>query len=134
MFSAKKQIHTVDELISHLEHVEIDELQSDIPANVRAELKYMKSNISAILAYVAATQDQTVEPELLQAMLAVRRECIALNGMISKALLVMLLPVRATQFATYLSLSSQYESLSRLTHAMCSLAAPQLAANVALAL
>ena len=95
MFDAKNQIQTVEELISHLERVEIDQLQSDIPANVRAELRYMKRNISAILAFVAATQDVAAGSELHLAMTAVRRECIALNGMISKSLLMLLLPVRA---------------------------------------
>lgn len=134
MFNARHQVQTVEELISHLEHVEIDQLQSDISANVRAELRYMKKNTSAILAFVSATEGIASDSELYQAMTAVKRECIALNGMISKSLLMLLVPIDAVRSRSELFLADQYASLARKTLALCALSAPQLTEDLATAL
>ena len=131
MIARTKKILTVEELIAALEHIELDQLYSDIPANVRAELRYMKRNASAILEFVSCTHDATPGSELYQAMIEVRRECIALNGTISKLLLLMHLPLRAARSARCSLLAEHYETLARTTRAMCALAAPQFAPSMA---
>lgn len=134
MFDAKRRIHTVEELITQLERVELDQLQSDIPANVRAELRYIKKNTSAILAFISATQDVATDAELCLAMTLVKRECIALNGMISRALLMHFLPINTARSRSDFPLANHYASLARKTLAMCALAAPRLTAELSTAL
>ncbi|MGA3212252.1 MAG: hypothetical protein ABSD20_13180 [Terriglobales bacterium] len=138
MFKAsKKELRSVDELIIALEHIEEGELQSDIPANVRAELKRMKRNISSVLSFVSHSwhAEGAVDPELRRKMNEVRRECLLLNGIISKALLVQALRVGPAKLGTYTSRAmAKYFELMWAAHGMCLLTAPRQADELLAAL
>jgi len=80
---------SIEELISKLEHVEESELSSDIRANVRAELKRIRRNVSHILDFVAqlGQDDGEASLELQHLIGEVRRECLFINGMILRILI-----------------------------------------------
>jgi hypothetical protein len=118
---------SLEQLISALEHIEESELQSDIPANVRAELKRMKRNISAILTFVshAPRVESAATPELRAAMNEVRRNCLFINGMISKTLLLQALQLGPARIAAYTSRAmAKYAEMMQSAHEMCLIAAP----------
>jgi hypothetical protein len=120
----------LEQLISSLEHIEESELQSDIPANVRAELKRMKRNISAILGFISHSPlvESTISPELRAAMNEVRRDCLRINGTISKTLLLQALQLGPARIATYTGRAmATYGEMMRAAHEMCLIAAPRQA-------
>jgi hypothetical protein len=133
----KKEPQSIDELIAALEHIEESELQSDIPANVRAELKRMKRNISSILSFVSHSQflEDGMSPELRRVIRDVRRDCLLINSMISKALLMLTLRAGQAGMAEYTSSAMRkYLELMWDAHAMCLLTAPMQAEELLRAL
>jgi Zn-dependent oligopeptidase len=83
----KLDVLSIEELISRLEHVDENELQSDIRANVCAELRRIKRNLTAVLSFFEHSR-LPENPDLRQAASDVRRECIQLNAMISRILVL----------------------------------------------
>jgi hypothetical protein len=119
------KIASIEQLISHLEHIEQSELSSDIRENVRAELKRIKRNVSAVLAFTdhPGWLKPVAEPGLREAITNVRRECLALNGTISK--LLILQTIRADRWVEYSSvIMEQYVSMAEAIRQMCLLEAP----------
>ena len=110
---------SIETLISNLEHIEASELHSDIRANVRAELKRMKRNISAVLRFVAHSSplEAADSPELRKAILDVRRECLLINGMISRVLFLQVFSARPERWASYAARA--VEHYAEMTHAAC---------------
>lgn len=118
---------SIDELIATLEHVDISELASDIRSNVRVELKRMKRNISAVLRYIAyaAALPAAENLELHNAILEVRRECLRINGTISKVLLLQALWPSPGKWIDYTAIASvQYAQMAQAMHRICLIAAP----------
>lgn len=137
MFGAEKHICSIEELISNLERIELDQLESDIPANIRAELKYMRKNLTAVLSFVSHSdiRCQPADSELYQVMIAVRKECIALNGIISRVLVLQLLPIAPVKVVRFLPLAAvHYKNLSKATLDLCAVVAPQFTNSLAAAL
>lgn len=130
---AANAITSIEELIANLEHIEESELKSDIRQNVRAEVKRMKRNVSAILSFTAYSRSQQLEPALQQAIVEVRRECLAVNATISKFLILQMLHAEA--WAEYGSrVLDQYSGVVEAARQMCALAAPMRVQELAGAL
>jgi hypothetical protein len=113
---------SIEQLISQLEHIEESEIQSDIRANVRAELKRIKRNVSAILAFTSHSPSAD-NPQLQQAVSEVRRECLLINEMISRTLIL-----QALHAGTWMNYSSrvaeQYSAMSQAVRHVCVLTSP----------
>jgi len=121
------------ELIDNLEHIEIDQLHSDIPANVRAELSRVKKNLSLILAFLGnyAHLDSASEPELRDAINTLRSECMSLNLRLTRLLVLHFFRINALSESQYPILAvDQYQRIGRAICQMCQMAAPQLAAQL----
>jgi hypothetical protein len=128
MINKKDRILSFQELIDALEHVELDELQSDIPANVRAELARMKRNLAAILSFLGncAIPDPAVEPKLAEAINTVRQECMLLHLSISKMLLFHFFRLNLVVDSQFPSVAaSQYEHIRQAVCQICEMFAPQ---------
>lgn len=116
------EVKSFEQLISNLEHIEESEIHSDIRANVRAELKRMKRNVSAILAFASHSQSAG-NLQLQQAISDVRRECLLINATISRTLILQTL--HADKLMDYTSRATeQYSAMSEAVRQMCVLAAP----------
>lgn len=123
-------LQSIDELLVALEHIEESELQSDIPANVRAELKRMKRNITAVLSFLSHSPllREETRPELSQAMSELRRECLLVNSAITRALLMLTLRVRPAKLAEHTARAMRkYLELMWAAHGVCLLTVPQQA-------
>lgn len=127
-------IASIEQLISSLEHIEESELKSDIRPNVRAELKRIKRNVSAILAFTAhSPASQVADARLQWAIVDVRRECLAINSTVSKFLILQAL--HADIWLEYSSrVAEQYAAMTEAAKSMCALAAPLRAQELANAL
>ncbi len=113
---------SIEQLISRIEHIEVSEIQSDIRANVRAELKRIKRNVSAILAFTSHTPSAE-SVQLQQSISDVRRECILINANISRTLILQMM--HADKWTDYAShIAEQYSAMSEAVRAMCVLTAP----------
>jgi hypothetical protein len=118
---------SIEQLISILEPIEISELASDIRPNVRAELKRMKRNISAVLRFIghAAAQPAGGNPELHNAILEVRRECLAINGAVSRILLLQLFWPNPARWTAYTEqAAAHYAQMAQAMRQICLIAAP----------
>jgi len=118
---------SIEELISALEPIDANELASDIRSNVRVELKRMKRNISAVLRFIAhaAGQPAPENPELHDAILEVRRECLRINGTISKVLLLQALWPNPEKWITFTERAgAQYAQMAQAMQRICAIAAP----------
>ncbi len=137
MINRKTGILSVQELIDSLQHVELDQLQSDIPANVRAELTRMKSNLSAILSFLGncVNPDPTTEPRLCDTISTVRRECMSLHLTISKLLLFHFFRLNVVVDSQYpAQAAATYERISQALCEVFQMFAPQFTEQLGSAL
>ena len=133
----KKTILSFQELIDRLEHVEIDQLHSDIPANVRAELDRMKNNLSAILSFLGSciNPDPAIEPSLAEAISTVRQECMSLHLTISKILLIQFFRLNLFTYSQFPALAvTQYKQIGESVSQICLMFAPQYTEQLGAAL
>ncbi len=129
MTNAKTYTSSFQELIDGLEHIEVDQLHSDIPANVRAELKRLKRNLSAILSFLENCEHSTAtDPKLSIAIGAVRQECMSLHLTISKILLAQFFHLNVILDLQYPAQAAvQYRRICEQVCEMCQLSSPRLA-------
>lgn len=127
-------VHSFEELISRLEHIDESELQSDIRANVCAELRRIKRNLSAVLSLVDHSR-LPENPDLRRQASSIRRECILLNAMISRILVLYYFRIgqRVCMAATSKAVL-RYREMSEAACQMCQLVAPSYAESMARAL
>ena len=128
MFEKKADVRSFEELVRRLEHVELEQFDTDIRANVRAELPRMKRNIVAILSFLANCKEQkrTDLPEIYEAMSSVRRQCVDLNMAISR--LQVLLFFRIENLAAFQPsqvIIGPYQRLGDALRLMYQMSAPQ---------
>jgi len=127
MTNAKTHTLSFQELIDALEHIEVDQLHSDIPANVRAELKRLKRNLSTILSFLEnCERSSATDPELSIAIGAVRQECMSLHLTIYKILVLQFFRLNLVMNSQYPALAAaQYDHISQALRHMCQVCAPQ---------
>ncbi len=137
MINRKAGILSFQELIDTLEHIELDQLHSDIPANVRAELTRMNGNLSAILSFLGncVNPDPATEPKLCETISMVRRECMSLHLTISKVLLFQFFRLNLVTDSQYPALAAaKYEHISQAVCQLCQTFAPQFTEQLGSAL
>ncbi|MFB3918010.1 MAG: hypothetical protein ACE14M_14880 [Terriglobales bacterium] len=138
MFDDKRiNVTSLEQLISSLEHIEEMQFHSDIRANVRCELKRMRRNISAVLSFVSQSSRGEVKDdngELRRALDEVRRQCLAINGMITKCLILQYSPSLKLSMKYSSRVLASYEDMVRMARQMCQIAAPQFTEALAKAL
>jgi len=126
MIDNKKRALSFSDLIEALEHIEVDQLHSDIPANVSAELKHIKRNLSAILAFLPA-MDSTAEPALRESVRMVRQECMSLHVAIVKMVLLQFFRLSVVVDSQYPAvIAAQYQKLAQTMCQTCQMLSPQL--------
>lgn len=128
MIDKKTSIATFEDLIEALEHIEVDQLHSDIPANVRAELAHMKHNLAAILSFLGngVYPELSGEAGLRESISAIRHECMSLHLTISKLLFLHFFRLNVVADSRYATLAAaQYEHLSQAICQICQTFSPQ---------
>jgi hypothetical protein len=125
------------ELIDSLEHIEVDQLHSDVPANVRAELCRMKRNVAAILRFVGNEEqsDLAADRQVATAIKAIRQECMSLHLTITKTLLFHFFRLHLVMDSKFSAVvASQYQRLGQSLCEMCAICAPNFEAQLGNAL
>jgi hypothetical protein len=137
MLNKKAEILSFQQLIQDLEHIELDQLQCDIPENVDAELAHMKGNLAAVLAFLGhcGRPDAAADPQLCAAISTVRRECMSLNLTIFELRVLHFFRLNRIADSRYAALAAaQYEKLTMAVCQLCQISAPQLAEQLGSAL
>ena len=82
----KIEVRTIEELIQALHPVQVAVINSDLFEAALAELRLMKNNISAVLSFTSYSlaADTAKDVEFRHVVDEVRRECLLINGMISR--------------------------------------------------
>jgi hypothetical protein len=127
-------VYSIEQLISRLEHIEESELQSDIRANVCAELRRIKRNVSAVLSFI--DHSRLPDDPLLRATAAdVRRECILINGIISRTLFLYFVRIgRSACLDATSRVVGHYRGMAEATCQLCQLLSPSCTQSMAMAL
>jgi hypothetical protein len=118
-------VTSFEDLIRQLEPVEQSEISSDIPPNVRAELKRIKRNVSLILGFLShfPTVQEPDTADLGKAIVNVRQDCLAINATISR--LMILHTLRLQRWADDNSkISEQYAALAGAMRQLCMITVP----------
>jgi hypothetical protein len=125
-------VRSVEELIETLHPVQASAIHADRFEVAFWELRQMKSNVSAVLSfatYSLATRADS-DPELLQAIDEVRRECIVINGMISRIMFRKRWLFSASKIEDATDALLHYEGLTSAACRMCLMVAPELGNNL----
>ncbi len=125
------------QLIQDLEHIELDQLQSDIPENVDAELAHIKGNLTAVLAFLGQSgrTDAPADPQLCAAVSMIRHECMSLNLTILQVRVLHFFRLHRIADSRYAALAAaQYEKLTMAVCQLCQISAPQLTEQLGSAL
>jgi hypothetical protein len=137
MLNKKIEDFSFQQLIQGLEHIELDQLHSDIPENVGAELTHIRSNLAAVLAFLGHCQrpDSAADPQLCAAIGMVRRECMSLNLTIFQLRVLHFFRLNRIADSQYAALAAaKYEKLTVAVCELCQIAAPQLTEQLGSAL
>lgn len=128
----KIEVRSVEELIEALHPVQASAIRADEFEVAFWELRQMKSNVSAVLSfatYSAATRVES-DPELLQVVDEVRRECILINGMISRIMFRKRWLFSASKIEDLCDALLHYEGMTSTACRMCLIVAPELGNNL----
>jgi hypothetical protein len=128
MFDAQKnQVRTVEELILALHPVQTSALDSAHPEAAIAELRRMKSNISAVLAFTSHSlgKDLDREPEFRNVLDELRRECLLINGMISRIIFRQRWLFSVSKLEDIREVLTHYQEMAGVACRMCLLIAPE---------
>lgn len=137
MLNKGAEILSFQQLIQGLEHIELDQLHSDIPENVDAELAHIKGNLAAVLAFLGhcGRSDAAADPQLCDAISTVRRECMSLNLTILQLRVLHFFRLNRMADSRYAILAAaQYEKLTMAVCELCQISAPQLTEQLGSAL
>jgi hypothetical protein len=137
MFNKNAGGFSFQQLIQDLEHIELDQLQSDIPENVDAELAHIKRNLTAVLAFLGqcGRTDAPADPQLSAAVSMIRRECMSLNLTILQLRVLHFFRLHRLADSRYAALAAvQYEKLTMAVCQLCQISAPQLTEQLGSAL
>jgi hypothetical protein len=137
MLGRKTGVLSFEQLIQGLEHIELDQLHSDIPQNVDAELTHIRRNLSAVLAFLGNSADTgpAADPQLCAAISLVRRECMSLNLTILKLRALHFFRLDQIADSRYVALAAaQYEGMTQAVCQLCQMAAPQFTEQLSSAL
>jgi hypothetical protein len=128
----KFEVRSVEELIEALHPIHASAIHADQFEVAFWELRQMKSNVSAVLSfatYSAATRAES-DPELLQVVDEVRRECILINGMISRIMFRKRWLFASSKVEDVCEAFLHYEGMTRAACRMCLMVAPELGNNL----
>ncbi len=137
MLNKKAEILSFQQLIQGLEHIELDQLHSDIPANVDAELAHIKGNLAAVLAFLGhcGRPDAAADPQLCATINVVRRECMSLNLTIFQLRVLRFFRLDRIADSQYAALAAvKYEKLTQAVCELCQISAPQFTEQLGSAL
>ncbi len=128
----KIEVQSIEELIQALHPIQASEINSNRFEAALAELRQMKNNISAVLSFTAHSleEDTADDAEIRHVIDEVRRECLLINGMISRIMFRQRWLFSVSKLENAREVLAHYEDMASAACRMCLLFAPELGNNL----
>jgi hypothetical protein len=126
------EVRSIEELILALHPVQSSEIVSNRLDAAITELRLIKSNISAVLSFTSysVVEDMASDPEFRHIIDEVRRECLLINGMISRMMFRQRWLFSVTKIEDACDVLVHYEDMASAACRMCLIFAPELGNNL----
>jgi hypothetical protein len=130
--SRKIEVRSIEELIQALHPVEASAINSNRFETVLPELRHMKANISAVLSFTSYSlrEKKAEDPEFHYLIDEVRRECLLINGMISRIMFRQRWLFSVSKLEDACEVLAHYEDMAGAACRMCLFVAPELGNNL----
>jgi hypothetical protein len=127
----KIEVRSIEELILALHPVQAAAINSDRFEAALSELRLMKDNITAVLAFTSfSLEDEPTDGELRHVVDEVRRECLLINGLISRIMFRQRWLFTMSKIENGREVLAHYEDMASAACRMCLLLSPQLGNNL----
>ena len=128
----KIEVRSIEELIQALHPIEASAINSNRFETALSELRLMKANISAVLSFTSYSQREKMaeDPELHYLIDEVRRECLLINGMISRIMFRQRWLFSVSKLEEACEVLAHYEDMAGAACRMCLFLAPELGNNL----
>jgi len=125
------EVRSIEELILVLHPVHAAAINSDRFEAALSELKLMKDNISAVLAFTSySLEDEVADDEFRHVVDEVRWECLLINGLISRIMFRQRWLFTMSKIENGREVLAHYEDMTSAACRMCLLLSPQLGNNL----
>jgi hypothetical protein len=128
----KIEVQSIEDLILALHPVQTSAINSDRHEAALSELALMKNNISAVLSFTSHSlrDDMAKDPEYRHIIDEVRRECLLINGIISRIMFRQRWLFSVSKLEDAREVLMHYEEMAGAACRMCLLFAPELGNNL----
>jgi hypothetical protein len=127
----KIEVRSIEELILVLHPVHAASINSDRFEAALSELRLMKDNITAVLAFTSySLEDGAADDELRHVVDEVRRECLLINGLISRIMFRQRWLFTMSKIENGREVLAHNEDMASAACRMCLLLSPQLGNNL----
>lgn len=125
-------VRSIDELIEALHPIQASAIQAGLMDTAISELRQMKKNISAILSFTAHSMQSKKETdaEFRRVVEEVRRECLQINGMISRIIFRKRWLFSVSKIENACDVLARYEEMTSAACRMCLMVKPKLGNNL----
>ncbi len=127
----KVEVQSIEELILALHPVQNSVIDLNRVEAALAELRDVKDNVSAVLSFTSysLTRDMADDPEFRHVIDEVRRECLLINGLISRIMFRQRW-LFSSKVEDAREVLAHYEDMASAACRMCLLFAPELGNNL----
>ncbi len=127
----KVEVQSIEELILALHPVQTSVIDLNRVEAALSELRDIKNNVSAVLSFTSysLTRDMADDPEFRHVIDEVRRECLLINGLISRIMFRQRW-LFSSKVEDAHEVLAHYEDMASAACRMCLLFAPELGNNL----
>ncbi len=126
------EVRSIEGLIAALRPIQAQRLSSELLPTTLTELRAMRSNVSAVLSFTSfSLRDELAEnPEYKKLIDDVRRECLMINGMVSRLIFRERWLFSVCKVEDACEVLAHYDDMARAVCRLCRLNAPELDNNL----
>jgi hypothetical protein len=126
----RTEVRSIEQLIETLHPIQISAIRSERFDTTLSELRQMRNNITAVLAFTCHSESAGEETELRRVVDEVRRECLLINGMISRIMFRKRWLFSVSKIEETCEVLAHYKDLTRAARRMCRIVAPEQDRNL----
>jgi len=128
----KVEVQSIEELILALHPVQASVIDMSRVDAALSELRQVKNNVSAVLSFTSysLSGDMANDPEFRYVIDEVRRECLLINGIISRIMFRQRWLFSTSKVEDAREVLAHYEDMASAACRMCLLCAPELGNNL----
>jgi hypothetical protein len=128
----KVEVQSIEELILALHPVQASVIGLNRAEATLSELRKIKDNVSAVLSFTSYSlnKDRADDPEFRHIIDEVRRECLLINGLISRIMFRQRWLFSTSKIEEVREVLAHYEDMASAACRMCLLFAPELGNNL----